>query len=85
MAPAAVATTQRLHFAKKLIDETRMPMSDVCFAAGFSSVRRFNAVFQKVYDRTPISLRRQEKSTDAVSQEVPRGIPIRLSYRPPFD
>lgn len=83
--PAAVATTQRLHFAKKLIDETRMPMSEVCFAAGFSSVRRFNAVFQQVYGRTPISLRRQEKSGDAVSQEVPRGIQIRLTYRPPFD
>lgn len=85
VAPAAVATTQRLHVAKKLIDETRMPMSEVCCAAGFSSVRRFNAVFQQVYGRTPISLRREEKSGDAVSQEVPRGIQMRLSHRPPFD
>ncbi|MES3009051.1 MAG: AlkA N-terminal domain-containing protein [Pseudomonadota bacterium] len=85
VAPAAVATTQRLHFAKKLIDETRMPMSEVCFAAGFSSVRRFNAVIQQIYGRTPISLRRQEKNMDAVAHDTARGIQIRLSYRPPFD
>ena len=85
VAPAAVAKTQRLHFAKKLIDETRMPMSEVCFAAGFSSVRRFNAVFQQIYGRTPLSLRRQEKSTIPMQQSNAHGVQIRLSYRPPFD
>jgi AraC family transcriptional regulator of adaptative response / DNA-3-methyladenine glycosylase II len=41
--PMAVAQTRRLHFAKKLIDETRLPMSDIALAAGFGCVRRFNA------------------------------------------
>ncbi|HMJ22815.1 MAG TPA: helix-turn-helix domain-containing protein, partial [Terriglobales bacterium] len=41
--PNAVAQTQRLHFTKKLIDETSLPMSRVAFASGFGCVRRFNA------------------------------------------
>lgn len=80
--PIAVANTQRLHFAKKLIDETDMTMADICFAAGFSSVRRFNAVFQQTYKRPPLSLRKQRSSS---STDSPDGIQIRLSYRPPFD
>lgn len=80
--PIAVANTQRLHFAKKLIDETMLPMTQVCHAAGFSSVRRFNAVFKQTYGRGPLTLRKQGNSKQATEQ---RGVQIKLSYRPPFD
>jgi AraC family transcriptional regulator, regulatory protein of adaptative response / DNA-3-methyladenine glycosylase II len=40
--PVSVAQTRRVLFAKQLIHETRMPMTEVAVAAGFSSVRRFN-------------------------------------------
>src|SRR6195256_22228 len=56
--PSAVAQTRRLHFAKKLIDETRLPMSQIALAAGFGSVRRFNAGIRKVYHRAPTQIRR---------------------------
>src|SRR5690606_4696249 len=56
--PLAVAHTQRLHFAKRLIDETRMPMSHIAVAAGYGSVRRFNDAFLKTYGRPPRALRR---------------------------
>src|SRR5215475_11408853 len=46
--PSAVARTRRLHFAKKLIDETGLPMSEVALASGFGSVRRFNAGIREV-------------------------------------
>lgn len=82
VSPIAVANTQRLHFAKKLIDETQLPMAQVCFAAGFSSIRRFNAVFNEVYGRAPLTLRKQAKTTECIE---PRGVQIRLHYRPPFD
>ncbi|MCB1666251.1 MAG: DNA-3-methyladenine glycosylase 2 family protein [Pseudomonadales bacterium] len=82
VSPLTVANTQRLHFAKNLIDETRLSMAQICYAAGFSSVRRFNAVFQQVYGRSPLSLRKQGK---IAGEEVPDGIRIRLHYRPPFD
>lgn len=85
VSPSAVANTQRLHFAKKLIDETALPMTEVCFAAGFSSVRRFNAVFQQTYARSPSSLRRGKTDNEWTSCRTQNGIQIRLSYRPPFD
>lgn len=80
--PIAVANTQRLHFAKKLIDETQLPMTQVCYAAGFTSVRRFNAVFNEVYGRAPLALRKAARATDV---DEARGVQIRLCYRPPFD
>ena len=55
--PGAVAQTRRLHFAKKLIDETRLNLSEICFAAGFGSLRRFNSLFSKTYNRSPRQLR----------------------------
>lgn len=80
--PVAVAQTQRLHFAKKLIDETSLPLSEVCFAAGFGSVRRFNAVFQNTYGRSPKELRNRQKRRKPDRSEA---IEVRLSYRPPLD
>lgn len=77
----AVAGTKRLHLAKKLIDETRLPMSSICFAAGFSSIRRFNAVFQNVYGRAPSALRKGGTPPELPVQD---DIILRLSYRPPF-
>ncbi len=82
VSPLAVANTQRLHLAKKLIDETRLPMTAVCHAAGFSSVRRFNAVFQEVYGRSPLSLRAREAQGPESAES---GITLQLHYRPPFD
>ncbi len=55
--PVSVAQTRRLHFVKKLIDETRLNLSEICFAAGFGSLRRFNSLFSKTYNRSPRQLR----------------------------
>ncbi len=80
--PIAVAQTRRLHFAKKLIDETDLPFAELAFAAGFGSIRRFNGTFRGVYDRTPTELRRLARRNG-----VPRGdrFVLRLTARPPFD
>ena len=56
--PAAVATTRRVQRAKALVDATAMSMSAIAFAAGFASIRRFNAAFRSVYRRSPTSVRR---------------------------
>jgi AraC family transcriptional regulator of adaptative response / DNA-3-methyladenine glycosylase II len=49
--PIAVAQTRRVLFAKQLIVETALPMTEIALASGFGSVRRFNATFQSLYDR----------------------------------
>ena len=78
--PVAVAQTRRVHFAKKLIDETPLPMTQIALAAGFGSVRRFNTTFRDLYGRTPTELRRNV----AVAGQ-PGSYRFRLAYRPPYD
>ena len=80
--PVAVVQTRRIHFAKTLIDETGLPFTRIAMAAGFGSVRRFNASFQKLYQRTPSELRR-------LARRAPSGqagsYTFRLRFRPPLD
>src|SRR5437867_9727808 len=59
--PAAVATTRRVQRAKVLVDETTLPMGTIAFAAGFASVRRFNAAFRSAYRRPPSAVRRARR------------------------
>jgi len=81
--PLAVAHTQRLHFAKRLIDDTRLPMTHVAVAAGYGSVRRFNDAFQKTYGRSPRELRKDGNGVRPAA--TPATLTLRLPYRPPFD
>jgi AraC family transcriptional regulator of adaptative response / DNA-3-methyladenine glycosylase II len=80
--PSAVAQTRRLHFAKKLIDETTLPMSQIAIAAGFGCVRRFNAGIRKVYQRTPTQIRHLARRTKIHPEDQ---YLFRLPYRPPYD
>ncbi|HTR86901.1 MAG TPA: AlkA N-terminal domain-containing protein [Reyranella sp.] len=79
--PVAVAQTRRVLFAKQLIHDTQLPMTEVALSAGFGSVRRFNETFAKMFGRPPSSLRRKQGPADS-SRE---GVTLRLSYRPPYD
>lgn len=79
--PIELAQTQRLLFAKKLLHETRMPMTEVAYAAGFGSVRRFNAIFALRYGIAPGAIRRAVRPDGAADD----ALTLRLAYRPPFD
>jgi len=80
--PVQVAQMRRLLFAKQLIEESGLPLADVAFAAGFNSIRRFNAAFRQAYARVPGDLRR-------VRSVLPQadGVVIRLNGidRPGFE
>jgi AraC family transcriptional regulator of adaptative response / DNA-3-methyladenine glycosylase II len=80
--PSAVAQTRRLDFAKKLIDETSLPMSEVALASGFGCVRRFNATIRKVYHRTPTQIRRLSRQAGTALENE---YFFRLRFRPPYD
>jgi len=56
--PSSMAQTMRVQRAKRLLDTTDLPMAEVASRAGFSSLRRFNAVFTQVYRKPPTELRR---------------------------
>jgi AraC family transcriptional regulator of adaptative response / DNA-3-methyladenine glycosylase II len=79
--PLAVAQTRRLHFAKHLIDDTRLAMTDIALASGFGSLRRFNDAFRNTYGRAPRDLRRARRG-ELVMDDALR---LRLAYRPPYD
>ena len=70
-----------MSFAKKLIDETTLPMSQIALASGFGCVRRFNAVIRKVYRRTPTQIRKLSRHAPA---EIEDQYSFRLRFRPPF-
>jgi AraC family transcriptional regulator of adaptative response / DNA-3-methyladenine glycosylase II len=80
--PVALAQTQRLLLAKRLIAESRMSLADVAFASGFASVRRFNALFKERYALTPGELRRPSASRMAANPEC---LSFTLAFRPPLD
>lgn len=77
--PLTVAQTQRILFAKRLLTESALPMADVALAAGFGSVRRFNAVMRRTYARTPRELRRTPVSGGGT------GIVLKLPFVAPYD
>lgn len=56
--PTAAARTSRVQRAKRLIDETVLPMTEIAHLAGFRSVRTFNKAFLETYRRTPSAVRR---------------------------
>ena len=80
--PLAVAHTRRLHFAKRLIDETDLSMTEVALASGFGSLRRFNAAFRSTYERAPSALRRL-RGAGATGRDG--QLVLRLAFRPPYE
>jgi AraC family transcriptional regulator of adaptative response / DNA-3-methyladenine glycosylase II len=81
--PATVAQTRRLHFAKRLLDDTHLAITDIALASGFSSIRRFNDAFRATYLRSPRELRKGRRTGVDVTGTA--EITLRLAYRPPYD
>jgi AraC family transcriptional regulator of adaptative response / DNA-3-methyladenine glycosylase II len=81
--PVAVAQSRRVLLAKQLIHETRLPMTEIAMASGFGSLRRFNDIFQTLFQRPPTSLRRS--GAQDVSAGPDGEITLKLRYRPPYD
>lgn len=77
--PIQIAQTQRLLLAKRLLTDTQLTVTEVAFASGFESLRRFNALFQERYRMRPTDLRR---ARDTGPQET---LTCDLAYRPPLE
>lgn len=80
--PVAVGQTRRVLFAKQLIHETQMSMTEVALASGFGSIRRFNEIFLQLFDRPPSALRRR---VTAKPFGPGADVTLRLRYRAPYD
>jgi AraC family transcriptional regulator of adaptative response / DNA-3-methyladenine glycosylase II len=81
--PIAIARAQRAQTARILIETTNLTMTDVTFAAGFSSVRQFNDTVQAVFASSPTSLRARARGA-RVGVEASTAIIVRLAFRQPL-
>ncbi len=80
--PKAVAQTRRVLFAKKLVNETDLALTEIALAAGFGSIRRFNSTFQKIYGKAPRDLRRMREVEQGHNNQA---LSLKLPLRPPYD
>ncbi|MGH1486911.1 MAG: DNA-3-methyladenine glycosylase 2 family protein [Cellvibrionaceae bacterium] len=78
VSPKAYALYQQCLFAKQLLHQTRMPITQIALASGFKSVRRFNDCFQSQLKLTPSQIRQSKKDKAA-------ALKLQLSFRPPYD
>jgi AraC family transcriptional regulator of adaptative response / DNA-3-methyladenine glycosylase II len=98
--PLAIARAQRAQTARVLTETTTLPLSEIAFAAGFTSIRQFNATILEVFAVTPTQLReaRGRRGQSPRARRVALGpasglsdpaapgmIRLRLPYRPPID
>jgi AraC family transcriptional regulator, regulatory protein of adaptative response / DNA-3-methyladenine glycosylase II len=86
--PLALARSMRMQTARRLLAETTMPITEIAFASGFSSVRQFNATFLEAYGKPPSSLRPTlRRPAPPGGKTGPDGawLTLRLACREPFD
>ncbi len=76
--PLQVAATRRLALARLLLDQTDLPVTQVAFAAGFASIRRFNDAMARAYGSAPSTMRQCRRPPP------PGALRVRLPARPPF-
>jgi AraC family transcriptional regulator of adaptative response / DNA-3-methyladenine glycosylase II len=76
VSPIELAQTQRLLLAKRLLRETGLSQTEIAFASGFGSLRRFNALFKSRYGLSPRALRGTRSESE--------GLCCQLEFRPPF-
>jgi AraC family transcriptional regulator, regulatory protein of adaptative response / DNA-3-methyladenine glycosylase II len=79
--PLAIARAQRAQTARVLTETTRLPLSEIAFAAGFASIRQFNATMREVFAVTPSELRAKSRHVPS----APGALSVRLPYRTPID
>ncbi len=81
--PIEIAVARRAHFARRLIDETSLTLTQIAFESGFQSVRQFNHAMRQTYQQAPSEFRRRNGHSLARANDD--GIHLRISFRPPFD
>ncbi|ACV27291.1 DNA-3-methyladenine glycosylase 2 family protein [Kangiella koreensis] len=83
VSPITYANHLRLMFAKQLLHQTQLPITDIAFIAGFNSVRRFNDSFKATMKLSPSNLRNKLNKQQALQES--QAIQLKLHYRPPYD
>jgi len=83
--PVAVAQILRADFARELIDQTGLPMTEVAMSAGYGSLKRFNTAIKARFGMAPRELRRQARGDRSGARRDGPNLCLQLPYRPPLD
>jgi AraC family transcriptional regulator of adaptative response / DNA-3-methyladenine glycosylase II len=81
--PDGLARSARAHFARRLLDETDLPMLEIAYATGFGSLRQFNRACREIFHASPRALRAKRRKADRLVADG--GLPLRLGFRGPLD
>jgi AraC family transcriptional regulator of adaptative response / DNA-3-methyladenine glycosylase II len=81
--PDGLARSARVHFARRLLDDTDLTVTEIAFAAGFGSVRQFNRACREVFLEAPRMLRARRRATDRLVADG--GLLLRLPFHGPLD
>ena len=83
-APLDVARTRQAHLARRLLEDTPLPVEDVAAAAGYGSARRMRAAFAQTFRRAPAAVRRA-RAASGTAMDGAGALVLRLPARSPFD
>ena len=81
--PDGLARSARVHFARRLLDDTDLTVTEIAFAAGFGSLRQFNRACQDIFRDSPRALRARRRKTDRLVADG--GLLLRLGFLGPLD
>lgn len=81
--PDGLARSARAHFARRLLDDTDLTITEIGFAAGFGSLRQFNRACREVFRASPRELRGRRRKTDRLVADG--GLVLRLPFRGRLD
>ncbi len=81
--PDQFARSRRAHFARRLLDDSDLSITDIAFASGFSSVRQFNRTMTEVFRDSPSKLRERRRRTDRLVTDG--GLLLRMPFQAPYD
>jgi AraC family transcriptional regulator, regulatory protein of adaptative response / DNA-3-methyladenine glycosylase II len=83
LTPDQLARSTRVHFARRLLDDSDLSVAEITYAAGFGSVRQFNRSCRETFRATPSELRARRRNSDRLIADA--GIALRIPFRPPLD
>jgi AraC family transcriptional regulator of adaptative response / DNA-3-methyladenine glycosylase II len=81
--PDQVARSHRAHFARRLLEDTDLRVTEVAWASGFGSLRQLNRACQDVFRAPPTELRERRRRGDRLAADG--GLLLRLPYSGPLD
>ncbi len=81
--PVQLARSSRAHFARRLLDDTDLSVTDIAFASGFGSLRQFNRTVRQIFRAAPSELRARRRVADRLVADG--GLPLRLGFDGPLD